>query len=677
MSITTRGFELVPWQVDAVDSWRKGCDQPFTGVLEVFTGGGKTLLAITAMSVAAQIEPDLKVAIVAPTEALARQWILMVAKFTDIPAGQIGLMGAGGKGDLHKLRVLVCVLNSASKKLPAMAADIVPVMLVVDECHRAGAPAFAKVLDTPAKFRMGLSATPDREELDAHGEPLAFDEQRVGMALGGVVYRFSLKDARKIGWLPDYKIHHHGITLDAEEQSKYRELSRRVDDVVEKMRQFGVDPARAFNMQGQPGEIGDAARAYMGATTQRKDFLYRAKDRSRVAARIVAKAMEGRERRVLLFHERKDEAADLHQQLGALLPETRVLLEHSGLSDSVRKAALAEFRTGSAPVLVSVKSLIEGIDVPEADVGVSVASSASVRQRIQALGRVLRRTFDDKSTVAKVAEMHVLYVAKTVDESIYEKEDWGDLTGDSQNSYWLYSNGLATEPVMQDGPPATPRPTEEQEWQRHGQQAPAEPVLWQAAFAGQEYSVDTLGNVHNLQGTTIANPQGVSAMVKAVRGRPGGKFRVTPVYRLVLVASDGKERDGIWMAGQLATPFTAQAELMQADSAAVNVEALRPGDLYPGPANAEHGSFQIRQKLGGRIQIKKKKGEEVMFALTNSEAHPQLAENALRLLEAWKSVLGRGLTVKVNGLDHVWYEVDGERRFLAVVSGGFVWPQKC
>ena len=676
MSITTRGFELVPWQVDAVDSWRQGCDQAFTGVLEVFTGGGKTLLAITAMSVAAQIEPDLKVAIVAPTEALARQWILMVAKFTDIPAGQIGLMGAGGKGDLHKLRVLVCVLNSASKKLPAMAADIVPVMLVVDECHRAGAPAFAKVLDTPAKFRMGLSATPDREELDEHGEPLAFDEQRVGMALGGVVYRFSLKDARKIGWLPEYKIHHHGITLDAEEQSKYRELSRRVDDVVEKMRQFGVDPARAFNMQGQPGEIGDAARAYVRATTQRKDFLYRAKDRSRVAARIVAKAMEGRERRVLLFHERVVEAADLQQQLVALLPETRVLLEHSGLSDSVRKAALAEFRTGSAPVLVSVKSLIEGIDVPEADVGVSVASSASVRQRIQALGRVLRRTFDDKSTVAKVAEMHVLYVAKTVDELIYEKEDWGDLTGDSQNLYCFWSNDPATEPMGQDGPPATPRPTEEQEWQRHGQQAPAEPVLWQAAFAGQEYSVDTLGNVHNLQGTTIANPQGVSAMVKAVRGRPGGKFRVTPVYRLVLVASDGKERDGIWMAGQLAIPFTAQAELMQAELAAVSVEALRPGDLYLGPANAEHGSFQIRQKLGGRIQKKKKKGEEVMFALTNSEAHPQLAENALRLLEAWKSVLGRGLTVKVNGFDHVWYEVDGERRFLAVVPGGFVWPER-
>ena len=523
---------------------------------------------------------------------------------------------------------------------------------------------------------MGLSATPDREELDEHGEPLAFDEQRVGKALGGVVYRFSLKDARKIGWLPEYKIHHHGITLDAEERSKYRELSRRVDDLAEKMRQFGSDSTRAFNMQGQPGEIGDAARAYVRATTQRKDFLYRAKDRSRVAARIVAKAMEGRERRVLLFHERKDEATDLHQQLGALLPETRVLLEHSGLSDSVRKAALAEFRTGSAPVLVSVKSLIEGIDVPEADVGVSVASSASVRQRIQALGRVLRRTFDDKSTVAKVAEMHVLYVAKTVDEFIYAKEDWGDLTGDSQNSYWLWSNDPATEPMGQDGPPAAPRPTEEQEWQRHGQQAPAEPVLWQAAFAGQEYSVDTLGNVHNLQGTTIANPQGVSAMVKAVRGRPGGKFRVTPVYRLVLVASDGKERDGIWMAGQLATPFTAQAELMQAELAAVSVEALRPGDLYLGPANAEHGSFQIRQKLGGRIQKKKKKGEEVMFALTNSEAHPQLAENALRLLEAWKSVLGRGLTVKVNGFDHVWYEVDGERRFLAVVPGGFVWPER-
>ena len=86
-------------------------------------------------------------------------------------------------------------------------------MLVVDECHRAGAPSFSNVLSSPAKYRLGLSATPDREELDDDGEPLTFDEQIVGRQLGGVVYRFTLKDAREAGWLPEYSLHHHGVSL--------------------------------------------------------------------------------------------------------------------------------------------------------------------------------------------------------------------------------------------------------------------------------------------------------------------------------------------------------------------------------------------------------------------------------------------------------------------------------
>ncbi|MCZ2109815.1 MAG: DEAD/DEAH box helicase, partial [Dehalococcoidia bacterium] len=647
--ITAQGFELVPWQQTAVDKWVEGFDAPFTGSLEVFTGGGKTLLAITAMAEVAREVPDLKVVVVVPTEALARQWISNLERFTNLDEADIGLMGAGGKGDLHSVTVLVAVLNSAARKLPTMAADVSPLMLVVDECHRAGAPSFAKVLDTPARFRLGLSATPDREELDEHGEPLEFDEQRVGMSLGGVVHRFSLKDAREIGWLPEYSIHHHGITLSPEERREYELLSRRVEDLAENLRQSGVDPSRAWGMQRQAGDVGDSARNYVAATSRRKDFLYRANDRSRVAARIVANAMASPGRRALLFHERSAEAEDLHRRLVELLTGTEVGLEHSKLPDAERKSALARFRTGEAPVLVSVKALIEGIDVPEADIGVSVASSSSVRQRIQALGRVLRRSFDDTDASApKVAEMHVLYVANTVDELIYAKEDWGDLTGDGENSYWLWPLEPDLAPVPQDGPPATPRPTEEQEWERLGRQVSDRPVKWEAAFVGQEYSADTLGNVHNMHGTLIANPQGVGSMVTAVRGRPGGKLRVSPVHRLVLVAQEPRLGGGVYLAGRLAEPFVAKDEPAPLAADQVDVAALRPGDPYAGPADADGGTFKIGQRGGGVIE--RKMGKETWTALTESDIHPELASNAVRLLDAWRSVLGRGLTIKINSL---------------------------
>lgn len=664
----TRSFELVDWQRDAVRAWVEGASAPHTGTLEIFTGGGKSLVALACAQEAAQVDPDVRIAVVVPTEALARQWIEVFQRYSNAEGADVGLLGAGGHNSLLTHRVLVCVLNSAAKQLPEQAAAAQPLMLVVDECHRAGAPSFAKVLWSPARFRLGLSATPDRDEIDDDGEPLEYDEQLVGRSLGGVVYRFGLRDARSIGWLPDYTVHHHGLTLLPAERQKYEQLSRRIDEAADDLRDLGGESTRARQLQARTDDMGRAAKAYVALTSNRKDLLYRAAERGRVAARIVESAMEASERRVLLFHERVAGAVALHETLSEALPIS-VGLEHSNLSDSVRSSALADFRTGEAPVLVSVKSLVEGIDVPDADVGVSVAASSSVRQRIQSLGRVLRRSFDETATT-KTAEMHLLYMADTVDEFIYSKEDWSDLTGGSANRYWLWSADPDAGPELQDGPPATPRPSEDAEWQRIGNQAPEKPEPWEGAFSGQEYSVDTLGNVTNRFGTAIANPQGVGEMVAAVRGRPGGRFRVTPTHRLVLVTR-GDGEGAVLAAGQLTEPFEA-GDQSAAVSEDFDVTLLRVDDEYPGPADKDGGTYKTRAKMGGVIERKAPDGG-TEFALRSGSA-ANLADNADTVIAAWRTAVDRGITFHVNRLDHAWYTKDGSRRFLAFVPGGFAWP---
>ena len=321
-------------------------------------------------------------------------------------------------------------------------------------------------------------------------------------------------------------------------------------------------------------------------------------------------------------------------------------------------------------MLVSVKSLVEGIDVPDADVGVSVAASASVRQRVQSLGRVLRRRFDAPAD-DKSAEMHLVYVADTVDELIYAKEDWGDITGESVNHYWKWPTDPDLQPERLDGPPTTPRPTEEAEWERLGRHAPTTPTPWLGSFIGQEYSVDTMGNVTNRTGTSIANPQGVDSMVKAVRGRPGGRFRVTPEHRLVLVTR-GDGDGALFVAGKLAEPFEAAMSAAPVDGP-VDAGSLSPGDPYPGPATKELGSFKTRAKAGGVIERRAKDGG-ADFALTGPDVPEHLAANATRLLAAWRGTLDRGITFHVNALGHAWYKQNGLNRFLAEVPGGFAWP---
>src|SRR4051812_25017123 len=173
---------LVDWQETAVEAWVHGDDAgAHRGTLEIFTGGGKTLVALACMKHAADVAPTLRVAVVVPTLALARQWVRVLTERTRLREQDIGELHGDRRDDLGDVRVLVGVLNSAAQHLPAMTRNTPdPVMLVVDESHRAGANKFSRVLESRAEFRLGLSATADREDLDEDGLPLSYADHVLG-----------------------------------------------------------------------------------------------------------------------------------------------------------------------------------------------------------------------------------------------------------------------------------------------------------------------------------------------------------------------------------------------------------------------------------------------------------------------------------------------------------------
>lgn len=685
---------LAEWQVAACDAWERG-DNGGThrGTLEIFTGGGKSLIALECLSRARTRAPDLRTVIVVPTLALARQWSRVVIDRLRLPHTDVGRLDGEHDDRLVDKAVLIAVLNSAADKLPAMAAAVdEPVMLIVDECHRAGAPSFSRVLDTRAEYRLGLSATAQREDVDEDGVPIDYDEHLLGRQLGRIVYTFDLRQARAIGWLPEFSVHHHGIALRREERDAYDELTRRVDDLADRLRDVGVDAGSARAASARPGDVGSIAKAYVGAVSLRKDLLYRAAERPRVVALLVERIM-GLEpgSRILLFHERVAEATSLHARLSDGLVSTAVGLEHSRMRPANRIEALNGFATGTTPVLVSVKALVEGIDVPDADVGISVASSSSVRQRVQALGRVLRRRFDGTT---KVAQMHVLYAADTADEAIYGREDWSDLTGDASNHYWLWPLA-ADEPDMADGPPRTPRPTEEQFWTAVGDGPIDEPVEWTPEWPAYEWRLDTRGTVTDLSGRPVSNSQHVADLVRRIRPR-GGRFRVSPRTGAVVVPDVDGERRRAWLVGRLDEPLrtsdptpadasSASAEKRSAAPAtsgrepphsppAVSADAPpNPGAQMPMTRDTTNGTFKLRQKGGGIIERRTSRGSE--FAGSSpGEGNAQLVANAARVLSAWKQTGETGLSFHVDAEDTAYYLRDGAPRFLAHVPGGFAWP---
>ena len=163
---------LYPWQKEAVDAWFK--DK--RGTIKVVTGAGKTILALAIIEKLQRIEKDLRVAIIVPTIVLLNQWYEEIKERSNLPEEAIGLLGAGHEDSFteDQKRILICVLNSAARKLPRAVEEKLSnkLLLVVDECHRAGASEMRKIFKIKRKYDLGLSATPEREDDEEEDEDI-------------------------------------------------------------------------------------------------------------------------------------------------------------------------------------------------------------------------------------------------------------------------------------------------------------------------------------------------------------------------------------------------------------------------------------------------------------------------------------------------------------------------
>jgi superfamily II DNA or RNA helicase len=108
-----------------------------------------------------------------------------------------------------------------------------------------------------------------------------------------------------------------------------------------------------------------------------------------------------RGKRAIVFHESVAAARQIAARLAT--EGHRAAEYHTGLGIVTRQENLFLFSRGQVDVLVTCRALDEGLDVPSTELGVVAASSASVRQRIQRMGRVLRPALNKAhATVATI-----------------------------------------------------------------------------------------------------------------------------------------------------------------------------------------------------------------------------------------------------------------------------------
>lgn len=607
----TAGWQPRPWQIEAREAWFHA--EEYKGTMKVVTGAGKTALSLfIAERLQQQVDQELRVVVVVPTIVLLNQWYETLLARSNLPPARIGRMGGGHDDDFsNDRRIVIAVLASARKSLQdaVRSAGIgAHLLLIADECHRFGAPEMSAVLRTERAYTLGLSATPERDGLDEDGFSAdnGYDASQLGQQLGPVVYELTVGRAAELGILPPFSLKHYGLSLKGDELSRYERLTRSIRDVRAQIRELSPPARKAGGGDSflqwcrriaakADGDIGKLAARYVQEIAQRKQLLYAAP--SRRAATLALLQAEPNAR-AILFHESIREVEALYDELCAA--GILAVLEHSGLPSSMRESSLELFRSGQARVIVSARALIEGFDVPAADLGIIVASSSSSRQRIQSIGRVLRKQ-QETGGEQKHARICVLYIRGTVDEGIYEKEDWGEIIGIDRNLYFTWDP--PSEPALQDGPPRAAVPSE--------MEINLNDVLpggvYPGRYEGTEFSCDTQGNVLDTERNMAANPQGVPEIVASLKGSVG-RFKVTSQKRALLVLRPEEEGWSVLFGGILGEPFRFQNAMTDANEGVFEPAQLLPGKPYPGPVSPGN-EFWYRQKRGGVISKRIAHGE--------------------------------------------------------------------
>ncbi len=239
----TNGLELWPWQRECAEAWFKS---GMKGIVKVVTGAGKTIFAMHVMErLQHELDPALRVAIVVPTIVLMDQWIDSLRRHSNLPPFLVGRLGGGCQDDLTGVhRILVCVLNSAAKRLThrvERSGQADHLLLIVDECHRARGKVMSQVFRCPRAFSLGLSATPEENDATGHEGQQATEgndslEDVVLDNLGPIVYELTVKDAIDQGILSTFEIRHYGLPLEPGERQAYDKHSREIRDLEKGLR---------------------------------------------------------------------------------------------------------------------------------------------------------------------------------------------------------------------------------------------------------------------------------------------------------------------------------------------------------------------------------------------------------------------------------------------------------
>lgn len=347
-------FTPFDFQTEALNQWKR-CKR---GIAVLPTGTGKSFLAATIIQQAQR-----STLILAPTIDLILQWQRKLEEWFQQP---IGLLGGG----THEIEEIT-VSTYDSAKIHAEYLGNRFCLMIFDECHHLPSPAYSIMSQSYlAPYRVGLTATPSLEP----------DRQQTLDDLIGPV--FYVKQIQQLSgeFLSPYEVITLEVELTQEERDEY-EFHRG---------QYLNYRDKVPNLFGRKNSW-EKFVMYCYRTAEGREALqsFRIQKQISVSAAEKMKALSEilirhNDSRILIFTNDNKTAYFISTLF--LLP----LITHETKAKE-RKHILEKFRSGDWPFLVNSRVLNEGVDVPEANIAVIISGTATVREHVQRLGRILRK----------------------------------------------------------------------------------------------------------------------------------------------------------------------------------------------------------------------------------------------------------------------------------------------
>jgi len=362
-------IKLRDYQLKAYENWKNNGN---SGILSMATGSGKTITAFNIIQSVVSKE-DIPIVVVVPYQHLVTQWSKEAEKFG------IEFVECFNNSNIWFEKALKRIKNNpffittnntfVSKKFQYILDNLKEFFLVVDEVHNFGSSNTRKFFPDNAKYKLGLTATPNRY----------FDDEGTNFLLdyfGGIVFEFTLEDAIKRGFLTPYKYYPVIVYLTEEEESEYIKLSKKI--------------AKVYNNEDVDDNI------LQSLLIKRSSIIKKAISKIQKLKDIL-KQYKLIDSKYNLFYcdsgkiNNKKMVDEVYEILRYMGMNVQKFTSFDTASKEERQNLLKSFEEGIVEGLVAIKCLDEGVDVPAVKRAFLLSSSGNPKEFIQRRGRVLRK----------------------------------------------------------------------------------------------------------------------------------------------------------------------------------------------------------------------------------------------------------------------------------------------